>query len=120
MTLCEPGYFRTSVLNSSSPGRGIVLGELRGTIEEYKEWMEKFYPVLEVIDGNQPGNPEKGGDRIVQVLKMEGDEGKKEEGEEIPVRWGVGDDFVPWVETFLKEEEENVKKWGALSKGVSF
>ena len=119
VTMCEPGFFRTPILSSAS-GRGIVYGELKGTIDDYNESMGKFYSMIEMANGNQPGSPEKGGERIVQALKGEGAlEGWNKGPDAIPERWGLGDDSYQPVEAFLKEEGENLMKWKGLTQGVN-
>jgi NAD(P)-dependent dehydrogenase (short-subunit alcohol dehydrogenase family) len=83
VTVVEPGYFRTRVMN---PG---VQVDSQKSLKCYRETaVGEMKELLERVDGHQPGDVDKGGKVIVDVLTMQG----AAEGKEVPIRIVLGSD----------------------------
>lgn len=101
--IVEPGAFRTHFYDSSLKGTGM-------TIEDYKDTAWTRYVGNAVNKQNQPGDPDKAGDVIIEAI----------EAEDTPLRLLLGSDAVKAVRTSLEGRLEEIKKWEALSVKTDF
>jgi NAD(P)-dependent dehydrogenase (short-subunit alcohol dehydrogenase family) len=110
VTIIEPGYFRTGLLVE---GKKMVAGK---TIEDLKPVMEPLREMLGRYDGNQPGDPVKGAQVIVEALTGTG----RCKGKQLPVRLVLGRDAVEVVEGVLERERREVEEWRELAVSTDF
>lgn len=61
VTIVQPGYFRTEFLTSGS------LGNAKRIIDDYKSVRDSEQAHQQQINGNQPGDPEKAAEAIIQI-----------------------------------------------------
>jgi NADP-dependent 3-hydroxy acid dehydrogenase YdfG len=110
VTVIEPGYFRTSFLN---PGKTVRSEKVLDVYTETKVGESK--KALEMADGKQPGDVEKGCKVIVDILCKEG----VGEGKEVPIRIMLGSDAPAAIGGKCKETLELLEQWGDVTtKGV--
>jgi NAD(P)-dependent dehydrogenase (short-subunit alcohol dehydrogenase family) len=103
-TLVYPGYFRTSFLTSDS------VKIPQNPIYEYKEARESENLHLNEISGNQPNDPEKGADALIQMAK-----------EENPaLHLFLGADAVEMAKQKINVIENEVEKWESVSLSTAF
>ena len=110
VTLIEPGYFRTDLL---AEGNKVVVER---EIEDFRPVMEPLRRVFEVYNHNQPGDPVKGSQLIVEALTYSG----RCEGRTLPWRLGMGSDYVKTVEGILEAEKRELEDWRELSLSTDF
>lgn len=96
--IVEPGAFRTHFYDSSLKGSDLTIGD-------YKDTAWKRSPENAVNQGNQPGDPDKAGDVIVDVL----------ESGSIPRRLLLGSDAVKAVRSALEARLQELEDWKAYS-----
>lgn len=99
------GHFRTKVLSQSN------LKVQATAIEEYRPMLDYLAAVAPAMDNLQPGDPEKGVARMIDVLMQEG----MAKGREIPSRVPIGSDAVQIVRDFAKNLLNTVNEWEDLS-----
>lgn len=104
VTLSEPGFFRTDFLDESSAAYGDIA---QPDYAEYSATMKKQYD-----DSNhqQPGDPAKYGEAIVQLLARE----------RPPLRWAAGADAYDVAREKADVLNEGAKQWKDLSSSTSF
>ncbi|KAH7346809.1 3-oxoacyl-reductase [Rhexocercosporidium sp. MPI-PUGE-AT-0058] len=110
VTLIEPGYFRTDLLAEGNK----VTADM--VIDEYKPVMDPLREALERYNHNQPGDPVKGSKLIVEALTGTG----RCEGRTLPLRLGMGSDYVATVEGILEQSRKNLEDWKDLSLSTDF
>lgn len=110
VTLIEPGYFRTDLL---AKGNKVVAER---EIEDFKPVMEPLRRAFEEYNHNQPGDPVKGSQLIVEALTHSG----RCEGRTLPWRLGMGSDYVKTVEGILEAEKRELDEWRDLSLSTDF
>jgi NAD(P)-dependent dehydrogenase (short-subunit alcohol dehydrogenase family) len=110
VTLIEPGYFRTDLL---ATGNKIVAKKV---IDDLKPAMEPLREAFKNYNHNQPGNPVKGSALIIEALTGTG----RCEGKKLPMRLGMGSDYVKKVEEVLAEEKTALDEWRELSLSTDF
>jgi hypothetical protein len=103
--LVEPGYFRTEFLNKDNAKY------TNTTLEDYKPLCEAVFSSSRATEGNQTGDPAKGVNRVIDIVKGEG--------------LAAGKEFPPWVllgpdvlAVARKKMEDNLKllnEWAELS-----
>ncbi|KAH6713526.1 3-oxoacyl-reductase [Leptodontidium sp. MPI-SDFR-AT-0119] len=110
VTLIEPGYFRTDLL---AAGNKITA---KKTIDDLKPVMDPLRQAFKSYNHNQPGDPVKGSRLIVEALTGTG----RCEGRTLPLRLGMGSDYVATVEGILDEAKKNLEDWKELSLSTDF
>ncbi|KAK7459571.1 hypothetical protein VKT23_009553 [Stygiomarasmius scandens] len=100
-TCVDFGFFRTPVLD---PGRRTPYV---GRISDYKEITDKYESALQTYKGNQPGDPIKGCDIIVDVVRGEG----QAEGKPFPTNLLLGSDAFNAVSPVLGVQKKNLEVW---------
>lgn len=104
-TCIEPGYFRTNFL---AGGGGFVRSSKRlDAYEDPETPAGKVRSLLDAVNGNQPGDPKKGTQVIVDILTKTG----VAKGKEIPIRIILGTDCVNVVKKECKSVMESLTEW---------
>ncbi|KAI9646347.1 hypothetical protein NHQ30_005791 [Ciborinia camelliae] len=80
--ILEPGYYRTKVYSEAK----VKMEPL--SIPEYEPMHTALKGMLKAVDGNQPGDPKKAVERIVDIVRREG----LAAGKETPPRLPLGAD----------------------------
>ena len=101
--IVEPGAFRTHFYDSSLKGADMTIGD-------YAETAWKRSPQNAINQGNQPGDPDKAGDVLIDVL----------EREDAPQRLLLGSDAVKVVRNALEARLDELSKWEAVSVRTDF
>lgn len=102
--LFQMGHFHTKIL---SPNH-IKLAPR--TVDMYKEANDMLHDFIGQADENQPGDPEKAVDIIIDIVKREGvAEGKTE-----PLRLPIGKDAVAALRNKYENYLELVKEWESM------
>lgn len=101
----EPGYFRTNFL---SPGHRTPSTT---HISDYDTVMEPLRNVFDMYDQNQPGDPEKGAQVIVEILTKSG----RVAGMTIPARVPLGSDAISIIDGKCQETLKILDEWKEIS-----
>ena len=104
VTLVYPGYFRTSFLAQES------VGLPAHRIADYEAARASEKQHLDSIDGNQPGDPEKLADALIQAHSLASP----------PLHLFLGTDAVTMAESKQKEMEREIAEHRALSVSTDF
>lgn len=105
--LMEPGIFRTDFLKPSSEGRNVSTN---------KEGYLDMGTILKGIHGNQPGDPQKGVERIYEVVVGTGMAAGLEEQLRIP----LGSDCHGMLQAKIQQLSETAEKTKVLSASTDF
>ncbi|KAH8901299.1 NAD(P)-binding protein [Thozetella sp. PMI_491] len=103
--LFEPGFFQTEM---SSPGH-ILMAAPSNELEAYAPLRQAAAEIAMKVNGNNPGDPKKGVELMVDVIRGEGCAA----GRKFPSRLPIGADAVHTVETKCKEMLKLVETWKA-------
>lgn len=103
-TLVEPGFFRTSLLETSS----IQWSEIE--IADYTERLSMLRHSWEGMSGNQGGDPAKFATALLKIANESTP----------PKRWIAGADALAEVERKIKELQEQANAYRELSSSLSF
>ena len=101
--IVEPGAFRTHFYDSSLKGASAA-------IEDYKETAWKRYPENAANLAQQPGDPNRAGDVLIDAL----------ESENPPLRLLLGSDAVKAVRSTLEARIRELDQWAELSARTDF
>lgn len=101
--IVEPGAFRTNFYDGSLKGTQVK-------ISDYAETAGKTRKENIVNRNDQPGNPERAGKVIVDVLEQK----------ELPMRLLLGSDAVNFVRRELKHRMDELEAWEQVSIGSDF
>lgn len=101
--IVEPGAFRTHFYDSSLKGADMTIGD-------YAETAWKRSPQNAVNQGNQPGDPAKAGDVLIDVL----------ESGNPPLRLLLGSDAVKIVRGALESRLQELEQWADTSARTDF
>ena len=101
--IVEPGAFRTHFYDSSLKGADL-------SISDYADTAWKRSPQNAVNQGNQPGDPDKAGDVLIDVL----------ESANPPQRLLLGSDAVKAVRATLEARIREVDAWAEISARTDF
>ena len=104
VTVIEPGYFRTKLLS----GNNRIVAE--NTIDDLKPAVAAHKDLLAATDNNQPGDPAKGAQLIVEVLTKSG----RCEGKAIPARLALGKDAVEYIGGVMDKNRATLDEWAPL------
>ena len=100
--IVEPGAFRTNFYDS-----------LKGTdleIKDYEQTAGKMRIENVTNDKNQPGDPERAGEVIVDLVSKN----------QFPKRLALGSDAVKIISTELEERIKEVRDWASISRKTDF
>jgi len=103
VTIVEPGAFRTDF-----NGRSLVIPEQR--IDDYTESSGKFLAWALDVDGQQPGDPDKAAQAMIQAV----------ESENPPLRLVLGADAVNLMETKLQSLKAELEAWKEVAVNTAF
>ena len=101
--IVEPGAFRTHFYDASLKGAAMTIGD-------YAETAWKRSPQNAVNQGNQPGDPAKAGDVLIDAL----------ESENPPLRLLLGSDAVKIVRGALEARIDELNRWEQASARTDF
>ena len=101
--IVEPGAFRTHFYDTSLKGADM-------TIADYADTAWKRSPQNAVNQGNQPGDPDKAGEVLVDVL----------ENDNLPQRLLLGSDAVKVVRSALEARLDELSRWEAISARTDY
>lgn len=99
----EPGAFRTNFFSSS-------LKSTQMKISDYKDTAWKRYPENSVDQKNQPGDPERAGKILLQVVQ----------GEKLPFRLLLGRQAIDFAHQEYRERMEEIDMWKSISETADF
>jgi NADP-dependent 3-hydroxy acid dehydrogenase YdfG len=105
VTSIEPGYFRTGFLNAGHK----TLAKRK--IKDVEEGVSGTHEALEAYDNQQPGDPKKGAQLIVEALTGTGRCKRKE----LPPRLAIGTDAYSFIGGCLGDHRNNLEEWRELS-----
>lgn len=80
-------------------------------IPDLQESNKGMKQIFEQVNHNQPGDPVKAAQAIVEALT-----GTKE----LPARLPLGSDALAVIEQSLEEEKKTLQSWGALARSTDF
>jgi NAD(P)-dependent dehydrogenase (short-subunit alcohol dehydrogenase family) len=103
-TVVEPGYFRTDFLDRSS------LAETANRISDYSETVGKMREFAAGRNHQQPGDPSKLGQAILQLVNAA----------EPPLRLPLGTDTLQGIADKNRFVEQETAKWKALSASTDY
>lgn len=101
--IVEPGAFRTHFYDSSLKGAAMTIGD-------YKDTAWKRSPENAVNQQNRPGDPDKAGEVLADVV----------ESGNMPARLLLGSDAVNAVRTALQKRLEELEAWAEVSARTDF
>ena len=85
-------------------------------IEAYAPAWEDFGALVGSMDGTQPGDPKKGVERMIDVLKSEG----MAKGRGVPLRIPIGSDACQMTREAAMASLKVCDDWAALSTSTDF
>ncbi|EKM54430.1 uncharacterized protein PHACADRAFT_210230 [Phanerochaete carnosa HHB-10118-sp] len=97
----ELGYFRTTFLSTDHRGSE------KARIADYSEVYEKVLPGLAARNGKQPGDPKKGVEVMLDVVRGEGIAA----GKRVPFAVGLGSDYYNIVTDILDAKKRELEEW---------
>jgi NADP-dependent 3-hydroxy acid dehydrogenase YdfG len=103
VTIVEPGAFRTDF-----NGRSLVMEEPK--INDYEEVIGGFRTWIKDMDGNQPGDPAKAAQAMIQVVASDNP----------PLRLPLGADAIGAIETKLESVKADVDTVREVAVNTSF
>jgi hypothetical protein len=101
--LVKPGYFRTKLI------AGCDIIETK--FQEYEEGSNALHAGLKAYNGNQPGDPERAADIIVDIVKQEG----VAKGRKFPKSLFLEPDCVGKIKELCEETMKSLKEWEDVS-----
>ena len=100
----EPGYYRTKVLAPTNVKTAPV------RISAYEEMDKAIAGFVAATNGNQPGDPRKLVERIIDVVKSEG----MAAGKSIPQRLPIGRDSMATIKKKCEDTLKLCEEWEDL------
>jgi NAD(P)-dependent dehydrogenase (short-subunit alcohol dehydrogenase family) len=104
VTLVYPGYFRTGFLTGDS------LGLPKNPIADYEDVRQSVIVHQNEISGNQPGDPEKAVDALIQISNEKNP----------PLHLFLGEDAYNMANVKIKEVEADLEKWKSVTIATAF
>ena len=102
--LVTPGHYRTNIFAPTN----IKFGS--ASIPDYAEHNKLYQAGVGAMHNNQPGDPRKATDFIVDVVRSEG----KAKGKQLPGRLPVGDDGIASIRAKCEETLKICDEWAPL------
>ncbi|KAF5351889.1 hypothetical protein D9756_007556 [Leucocoprinus leucothites] len=106
----EPGYFRTQLFAPDNK----VTWESR--IEDYKPVAEQAEAAIQMYNGQQPGDPQKAVEIIVDLVRGEG----VAKGKAWPKSLALGADCYAMIKEELRKASENLEEWKDVTSSTNF
>lgn len=104
----EPGYFRTSFLNSGNRSA------YTSRIPDYAETINRTNDALLATNNNQPGDPKKFVQVLINFVRREG----PFDGKKLPVGLPVGSDAFAVVKQAAEEVQGVLEEWEDVIKST--
>lgn len=104
VTLVYPGYFRTSFLSEGS------MGLPKNPIADYEQARQSVIAHQNEINGNQPGDPEKAIDALIQISKEKNP----------PLHLFLGQDAYDMANSKIEIIKTDLENWKELTTSTSF
>ena len=104
----EPGYHRTKIMHADN------VKILPLTVPEYAEIHDAMEAGVLGLSGNQPGDPQKAVERIVDVIRQEG----MAAGKEMPPRLPLGPDGMQQVRDKCLATLKILEEWEPLIRST--
>jgi len=102
----EPGYFRTSFLGQGNRS------EFIHRIDDYKPVLASRYDALRAYNNNQPGDPKKLAQLLIDYVKLEGPfSEEKRGGKDVPTGLPIGSDSYGIISQRLKDTLKVLEDW---------
>ena len=112
--LCpELGHFRTPVL---SPAGGNLRATTTSKFNEYAELLGTVMALRASLDGNQPGDPKKAVELMVDLVKGEGCAA----GKTVPLRLPIGRDAREAIKVTCEEMLKTIEEWKDVIDSTDF
>ncbi|KAH6625104.1 oxidoreductase,short chain dehydrogenase-like protein [Boeremia exigua] len=106
--IVQPGFFRTAFLSEMNPAY------IDTDIDDYKEIVSNTYGQFKSADGKQPGDPEKGANRVIDVVKGEG----LAKGKGFPGTLMLGADVWSGAKQRVNSDLKLLEEWEKVSDGL--
>lgn len=106
----EPGYYKTKLLSPTN------VKTAASRISDYEEIDKAISGFVAATNGNQPGDPRKLAERIIDVVKSEG----MAAGKPIPQRLPVGRDSMAAIKKKCEATLKLCEEWEALITSTDF
>lgn len=106
----EPGHFRTSIINPTNRAENL------SSHPDYVRASQMLRALFNGNDGNQPGDPKKGVELMIDVVKGEG----AAKGKEMPLRLPMGSDALEVVRKKCLETLKTCDEWEEAIKSTDF
>ncbi|PWG78427.1 SDR family NAD(P)-dependent oxidoreductase [Pararcticibacter amylolyticus] len=103
-TIVYPGYFRTEFLSKES------LRTAKHPIDDYKEARELDRVHLQDIPGNQPGDPQKGAEALIELVSLE----------QAPLHFFMGSDSFGMASQKIDAVQKDLSAHESLSKSTDY
>ncbi|RZJ56051.1 MAG: SDR family NAD(P)-dependent oxidoreductase [Flavobacterium sp.] len=104
VTLVYPGYFRTSFLTGDS------MGLPKNPIADYEDARQSVIAHQNEINGNQPGDPEKAVEALIQISNEKNP----------PLHLFLGEDAYNMANAKIEEVEADLEKWKSVTVSTAF
>lgn len=106
----EFGYFRTSFLEAGHRA------EYKPRIRDYNPTTEGYNKALETYNGQQPGDPKKGVQVMIDVVKGEG----AAKGKKFPTVLALGSDSYQTIKDRAEQTLRDLEEWAHVTKSTDF
>lgn len=103
VSIIAPGAFRTDWAGRSA-------NESEGSISDYETTADAFKAIIRNSDGQQPGNPSKAADALIQIA----------EASNPPLRLLLGADAFETAKAKLEELESDIEAWRETTLAADF
>lgn len=112
--LCpEPGHFRTPCLN---PAAGNLRAITSSKSDDYAEALNTVLGIRAAYDGNQPGDPQKAVELMIDLVKGEGCAA----GKTVPLRLPIGRDSREAIKSACEEMLRTIEEWKDVIDSTDF
>jgi hypothetical protein len=108
--LVEPGFFRTELLNSNNARYAET------NIDDYRPLTDGLFKQFKQYHHQQPGDPAKGVQRIIDVVNGENEAA----GKEFPTTLALGPDAVDAIRKKCSDTLKLLEEWESLSSSTNF
>ncbi|CAL1706806.1 unnamed protein product [Somion occarium] len=106
----EPGYFRTDFLSEDNRGND------KTRIEDYREINERNSALFNAYNHNQPGDPKKAVEVMIDVIKGDG----AARGKEFPTVVALGSDAYDVIKGACTTASDRLEAWKDLTVSTDF